>query len=166
VKQDGTFVKEGKGMKEIILKKLYAGASKESLFDFISWLDKECIKDSEVTSLPYQILARSVVALGNKIINEEGEIPTVRKTINSAEQFALEPTETNWDKLFEDASQSFPFGPGEGCYSIKELEIEGPCEAGTGCISGAGTLAGSGLDEAEVMQCIATELIPWITEIL
>lgn len=153
--------------KEIILKKLQAPASKESLFDFISWLDKECEKAGyDLTSSPYQILARSTIALGY-ILPEEIRFEPVRQTLKAGEAFALNPTEESWTEFSVSATNSYPFGPGDGCFSIVELEDTGgnpSCKPGTGCWSGAGNLGCQAIDEAEVMKAIAGELTPWILE--
>ena len=146
----------------IVLEKIGAPASRQSLLSFISWLDNECIATEVLTSLPYQILARSIVAVGYKKILHEGTKETILKTIKSGENYAMNPTEQQWDQFFDCATMSFPFGPGEGCYSIPELKNGPSCNPGSGCISGAGSLACLGLNEVEVMTTLAEELIPWI----
>jgi hypothetical protein len=146
--------------KEIILRKINLPASRESLLDLINWLDNECIATKDSSSLPYQILARSIVALGYKLLNNLGNIETILNTIKAGETYALNPSEQNWDMFCEWATMSYPFGPGDGCFCIKELGDS--CKPGSGCISGSGSLASQELDDAEVMASIAQELIPWV----
>ena len=141
---------------------LVAPPSRASLLQFISRLDQECIASEDVASLPNQILARAVVALGYKLLHTQGAIETIIETIKSAENYALNPTEQNWDLLFHCATMSYPFGPGDGCLSIPELGNGATCRPGSGCISGAGTLASLGLDDAAVFATIAAELLPWM----
>ncbi len=110
------------------------------------------------------ILARAVVALGATLVDTQGASETIVATIKSAENYALNPTEQNWDLLFHCATQSYPFGPGDGCLSIPELENGATCQPGSGCISGSGTLASSGLDDAGAFATIAAELSHGSTE--
>ncbi len=148
--------------KEAVRAKIIAPPSRESLLNFISWLDRACIASEDVTSLPYQILARAVVAGGYLLINDQGEIETIVETIRAGENYALNSTEQNWDLFFECATRSYPFGPGDGCLSIRELENGATCRPGSGCISGSGSLASLGCDDADTMRKIAEELLPWI----
>ncbi len=141
---------------------LTAPPSRAALLRFISYLDQECIASEDVASLPNQILARAVVALGYTLIDAQGAMETIIETIKAAENYALHPTEQNWDLLFHCATRSYPFGPGDGCLSIPELENGVTCQPGSGCISGAGSLASLGLDDAAVFATIAAELLPWI----
>ena len=153
--------------KKIILEKIQVPASKESLFNFIGFLDTECIRAvDDQTSFPYQVLARSTIALGY-ILVEEHHLETIIKTIKAGEKFALNPSTENWAEFFACATMSYPFGPGDGCFSIIEVEDvrdSSPCKPGSGCISGAGNLGCQGLDEAKVMKAIARELVQWILE--
>ncbi len=100
--------------------------------------------------------------MGYKLIDTQGASETIVATIKAAENYALNPTEQNWDLLFHCATRSYPFGPGDGCLSIPELENGVTCRPGSGCISGAGSLASLGLDDAGAFATIAAELLPWI----
>ncbi|MFN8445839.1 MAG: hypothetical protein U0175_33925 [Caldilineaceae bacterium] len=136
-----------------------ASPSKESLLRLISWLDTECF-GSPLVSLPRQILARAVIAIGYRLIDKLG-LPTIKATTEAAEFFALEPTPESFDVYLRAATNSYPFGAGDGCYAIHEIGFAG-CEPGSGCSSGSGCLYSSGLENDFVMQCIAGELIPWL----
>lgn len=154
--------------KRFILKKLLDTPSREALLRLISWLDKECLKASNLTSIYRQILARAVIAIGYKVFSE-GKMPeTCIQTIKSGENYALDPTETNWVAFTSSATMSYPFGPGDGCFSIERFEKTNnlSCKPGSGCSSGAGSLASTsnGLNEIEIMQAIAAELVPWIRD--
>lgn len=136
--------------------------SKEALINLISWLDLECSKSSE-TSLPQQILARAVVALGRTLteIYAYKAHQAVAHTTQAAETFALEPTEENFAEYYLAATNSYPFGPGDGCYALQETGYAG-CEPGSGCHSGSGCLYIREIEEASVMQIIARQLVPWL----
>jgi hypothetical protein len=148
--------------KEIILEKITAPPSRESLLNLVSWLDRECIVSKDPSSIPYQILVRSIIAVGYYLLNDQGKIETIIETIRGGENYALNPTELNWSVFCNCATMSYPFGPGDGCFSIKELENGSTCKPGSGCISGSGSLASQGLNDSEVMTIIAEELLPWI----
>lgn len=138
-----------------------APPSKESLLQLISWLDTECF-GAPLVSLPRQILARTVIAIGYRLIDKFG-LATIKATTESAEIFALEPTLESFDAYLRAATHSYPFGSGDGCYAIHEIGFAG-CEPGSGCSSGSGCLYSSGLEDVFVMQCIADELIPWLED--
>ena len=136
-----------------------APPSKQSLLQLISWLDIECLVEPPV-SLPHQILARAVVAIGYRLINKLG-LPTIKATTEAAEIFALEPTIGNFNAYQSAATNSYPFGSGDGCYAIPETGYP-ECEPGSGCRSGSGSLGLSGLEESFVMQCVSSDLLPWL----
>jgi hypothetical protein len=150
------------GKREVILEKIGAPPSRESLLSLISWLDKECIATEDLTSIPYQILVRSIIAIGYKLIDERGERENILNTVRSGENYALNPTEENRDVFIECGTMSYPLGPGEGCFGIEELGDGSSCKPGNGCISGAGSFALQGLDDGDVIAIIAKELTPWI----
>lgn len=145
--------------KQRAIELLSANPSKESLLNLISWLDLECSK-APLISLPQQILARAVVALGH-VLNEKLDYETITHTIQAAERFALEPTIDNFDIYQSAATNSYPFGPGDGCYSIAETGYSG-CEPGSGCSSGSGCLYISEFDEIVVMEVLGKNLLPWL----
>lgn len=136
-----------------------APPSKESLLQLVSWLDIECFGGPPV-SLPHQILARAVITIGHQLIHKLG-LATIKHTTEMAEIFAIEPTVENFNAYQHAATNSYPFGSGDGCYAVSETGFAG-CEPGSGCSSGSGCLYLSGLENDFVMQCIADELIPWL----
>lgn len=152
--------------KHILLEKLNAAPSRESLYEFIRWLDIEIHKSgADDTSIYSQVLARATIALGYELLTDSGPLPRVVTTIHSAEEYALNPSEQNWGALFVSATDFYPFGPGDGCFGIAELKGNSNthCGPGTGCASGAGLLASQNMAPEIVMAAIARELIPWIT---
>lgn len=145
--------------KQQAIELLSATPSKESLLALISWLDLACA-EAPLTSLPQQILARAVIALGYVLYDKLG-YATIAQTIQAAEQFALTPTLDNFAAYQSAATNSYPFGPGDGCYAIALTGYIG-CEPGSGCRSGAGCLYIVELGEIAVMATIAKNLLPWL----
>lgn len=150
--------------KTTALQKLTSLSSKETLLDWISWLDLACATASPV-DLSMQLLTRSVVAAGWKLVEKQylTENHPVRRTIDVAEAYSLEPTEDHFDRYFHVATLSYPYGSGEGCYAVAELGYS-QCEPGSGCRSGAGCLYQIaiviGFDV--VSEGIVEELLPWL----
>lgn len=148
--------------------KLLAPPSRAALLEFIRWLD---LAYAEVyatpgqgtnAALPMQILARAVVAAGYAL-QARPLFSVLYPTLRAAEVYSLEPSEANYDLYFAAATATYPFGPGEGCYAVAELGYPG-CEPGSGCTSGAGTLAQLAfeLDEATLLHVLRHELLPWL----
>lgn len=146
-------------LKQKAVELLSANPSKEALLNLISWLDLECCQ-APLTSLPQQILARVVVALGY-VLNEKLGYETIAHTVRAAERFALEPTIANFESYQKAATNSYPFGPGDGCYAVPETGYN-RCEPGSGCRSGSGCLYLSGMDESVVIEVIRKDLLKWL----
>lgn len=145
--------------KQQAIELLSATPSKEALLALISWLDLACAA-APLTSLPRQILARAFVAVGY-VLYEKFGYETIAQTIQAAEGFALAPTLDNFVVYQNAATNSYPFGPGDGCYAIAATGYAG-CEVGSGCRSGSGCLSIVELGEIVVMETIAKELLPWL----
>ncbi len=145
--------------KQQAIELLSATPSKEALLTLISWLDVACA-EAPLTSLPRQILARAVVAVGY-VLYEKFGYETIAQTIQAAEGFALAPTLDNFAAYQNAATNSYPFGPGDGCYAIAATGYAG-CEPGSGCRSGAGCLYLVELGEIVVMETVAKDLLPWL----
>lgn len=150
-------------IKAEILHYISAAPTEESLRSLVSWLDIRCQESENDTSVYHQVFARALAELGYNIIEKQGMMKTVAATIRSAENYAVTPTEAAWDSLFFDATLSYPFGPGEGCYSIYPAESEKPCRTGSGCRSGSGCLMCMGIPSETVMTLIYKAVYPWIT---
>lgn len=151
-------------IKSEILKKVTVTPSRESLLELIRWLDIEIHNHPEEENNIYnQLLARATVALGYELLTESGPLPNVVLTIRSAQEYALNPSQHNWDSFFFDATRSVPFGPGDACYSVMELSVNKKHGTpGTGCGSGAGSLDLSVMESEKVMKIIADEIVPWL----
>jgi hypothetical protein len=150
-------------IKAEILHYISAAPTEESLRSLVSWLDIRCQESENNTSVYHQVFARALAALGYSIMETHGLMKTVAETIRSAENYAVTPTEAAWDSLCFDATQSYPFGPGDGCYSIYPAESENHCRTGSGCRSGSGSLMCQGIPAETVMPVIYKAIYPWIT---
>ncbi len=133
------------------------------MLELISWLDLEITKPGtwEADSFPNQLLARCVIALGHFINPQLGNLASISKTIQAAETYVLNPQDLSYRQYQNAATNSYPFGPGDGCFHLAETGYNG-CEPGTGCRSGSGCLLSHQFDAAEVMAVIAGEVMPWL----
>jgi hypothetical protein len=153
-------------IRQTALAKLSREPSQESLWELIRWLDVLC-RGASFDSLSMQTLVRAVIAAGRGFVTQRAfpRNHPVARTLRAAEEFSLAPTEAKFDRYFDCATDSYPFGTGEGCYAVKELGYAG-CEPGSGCGSGAGTLdqIAQNIGAAAVMALIAAEVIPWLND--
>lgn len=121
-------------------------------------------EDPPPASLPALTLARAVAALGPLLIEKQrlGEGHPVRRTLAACLAFIEAPNEQTWSFYFDAATDSYPFGPGDGCHCLLPSERHG--ERGGGCISGAGTLMSIahevGMDAA--VAELRRVLLPWL----
>ncbi|NMB55396.1 MAG: hypothetical protein GYA15_11900 [Leptolinea sp.] len=152
--------------KQLVMEKLLAPPSKESLLNFISWLDLECV-GAGVEAVPWQILTRSIVAAGRALVKKQhfASGHPVVLTLQAAEAYCQTPVPDQFALYFKAATRSYPFGSGEGCYAINECGFPG-CQPGSGCPSGAGSLYSIArvVGSEVVWQAITAELIPWLKE--
>jgi hypothetical protein len=105
-------------------------------------------------------LARAVVAVGPALLAATGA-PTVAATLAAAEEFVRSPDEEKRRRYVERATASYPYGPGDGCLTLPGDECDSP---GSGCRSGAGTLAqvATVLGAEVVADRLGADLIPWL----
>jgi len=152
---------ENESLKKEAINLLSSNPTKETLMKLITWIDLKCV-DLPLESLPRQILARSVIAAGLAIeTTNHGD--RLKTTIDTACDFALSPTYENLALFVGASTNSYPFGPGDGCHSVSETGFEG-CEVGSGCRSGAGTLnqVAYKIGSESLMKVIAEDLLPWL----
>jgi hypothetical protein len=153
-------------LKQIAIEKLSSPPTEASLLTLISWLDLACATASPA-SFQKQLLTRAIAAAGYELVKKKNfpaDHPVIA-TIKAAEAYLLAPTDETFAGYFSAATNSYPFGAGEGCYAIRELGYPG-CEPGSGCMSGAGSLYNiahaTGFEV--VWQSITSELIPWLQD--
>lgn len=153
-------------MKQKILNLLEAKHAK-GLHEFIETLD--ILYHEKLPPSPFivELIIRSSIALGHYAIDHANLLPSqiqrMRQTINAAQIYLKNlDNEEVADQYFETASQSYPFGCGEGCYTI----LPNSCKVGSGCGSGSGSLASvPGLAKMEhpfILNIIAKEITPWL----
>ena len=85
----------------------------------------------------------------------------VSSTAFAARQFIDEPTEDNDLRFFEAATNSYPFGPGDGCYSIDD---DTDHDAADGCKTGVGFLwfVAEDVGHEQVQKYLIAEVEPWL----
>jgi hypothetical protein len=133
------------------------------LVDWITALDHATVAEHDAQrygSVAGQALARCVVAVGPDLLAATGA-STVAATLEAAQAFVDGPTEAAWEDYVARATQSYPYGPGDGCLAIGDR----PCaDPGSGCRSGAGTLAqvASVIGAGTVQARIVAALAPWL----
>lgn len=111
-----------------------------------------------------QALARAVAAIGRPLLAhcDDGlRASRVRATLAAAGAYARDPSDETGLALAVCATASYPYGPGDGCLAITDMDHCGP---GSGCISGAGTLHATAweIGFGEAMRVLAAELAPWL----
>lgn len=158
-------------MSEIIeatIKRLSVNATDEALLDFIHWIDIEYAKKNNPKqhATINQIITRAIIALGHCMIENSKlnstQLSGIQKTIEAASEYVVFPNQQNLDNYFFEATNSFPFGAGEGCYTVSSLVKTEHCGIGTGCRSGAGSLYFHKLDNKIVFSIIKENLLPWL----
>lgn len=135
----------------------------KSLLNLISYLDLECSQElAMVNSYPYQIIARALIALAYA---DPKHLVIGSRTLDAAEIFAIEPTPENYYIYAGAATNTYPFGPGDGCLSVEETGYSG-CNPGSGCRSGSGSLYQFtySMSAPKIMSVSAKELIPWLKD--
>jgi hypothetical protein len=150
-------------IKAEMLELISAPPTIDSLKHLISWIDLRCADAEWGDSIYHQFLARAVIAQGYLYLEFNESLHTIVNTIRSAEEYALNPTKEKYTVLFDAATKSYGFGPGEGCHSIREPDTEKRCYPGSGCGSGSGCLLSFYTPPEKLMPRIYQELYPWIT---
>lgn len=107
---------------------------RQFVLELVRWLDLRI--GAEADGLERELLVHALLAAGPLLPPS----PAIDETLRAARAFAVEPTEARYDALTAAATSSYPFGPGDGCFAVRELGYVG-CEPGSGCRSGAGCLA-------------------------
>jgi hypothetical protein len=104
-----------------------------------------------------QWLTRAFLAAGRLVADTHG----IAHTLHAAQAFVLNPSEETELEYFNAATSTYPFGAGEGCYT---LSTKKGCEPGSGCRTGAGTLEQIAIvvDPKQVLDAIAREIKPWL----
>lgn len=113
----------------------------------IRWLDLRIAEDQDGVCM---LLARAFVAAGEELLEFDfhqrygGTYPDVyaaiSSTLEAARAYVEAPSEANYGWLEHTATESYPFGAGQGCYAVEAIGASG-CAPGSGCVSGAGSLA-------------------------
>lgn len=98
-----------------------------------------------------RVIAAMVCALGEALADDDGH-GGIAMTTAAARRYLEAPSDDSWGALFEAATMTYPFGPGDGCLALDELGGHGA--RGAGCASGVGFIAMTGLDDAHVVELL------------
>jgi len=140
-----------------------AAGPERQLRTLVTTIDLAVAREPE-HGLAAQALARAVAAVGRPLLarHPDGpQSPRISATLAAAEAYARDPDERTGLALYRCATDSYPFGPGEGHYGTTERD---GCEPGSGCRSGAGTLLFAARETgfAAAVQVMTAELAPWL----
>lgn len=158
------------GVKEGVLILLTNEADKNALRVLVEHLDIIHDEDKRSDGLPQQIITRCVIAMGFCVLDQISldivQSQNLKKTIEAGIEYVIYPNASNYDRYFHCATNSFPFGAGEGCHSIRENSAESAdsCTVGSGCNSGSGCLIIYGIDNVVIYKAICADLVPWLKE--
>ena len=134
------------------------------LDDWITTLDRAIVAEYDEGrhgGPAVQALARCVVAVGPDLA--EGA-STVADTLDAAQTFVDDPTEAARQEYVARATRSYPYGPGDGCLALDGRACADP---GSGCRSGAGTLAqvAAAIGADTVRTRIEAAVPPWLRSV-
>lgn len=142
----------------------------EALAWFVRELDLAAMTDwgseSWSTAFVVQVMTRAIAAGGRVLIAEMGfgaDHP-VSRTLVAADDYSRQPSENAYDAYVAAATNSYPYGAGDGCLTINEA---GSCGPGSGCTSGFGSLAqiAAQAGAPAVLAALSAELTPWLRDI-
>lgn len=131
----------------------------DSLLPFIEWWDLLYLQhDESCTDLLREGFVRMTLALAETLATKPGS--PVERTLSAASNYLKEPTEPNWSDFIKASTNSYPFGPGDGCYGIEAIG-HGSCGPGSGCRSGIGFVFFVSSDRALAQECLRTAFKAW-----
>jgi hypothetical protein len=142
-----------------------AAGPEKQLLALVRALDLAVARESG-HGLAARALARAVVAVGRPLLTRHPDGPQsgrISATLAAAEAYARDPGDRTELALYDCATDSYPFGPGEGHYGITETDS---CDPGSGCRSGSGSLlfAARETSFAVAVDALTAELTPWLRE--
>jgi hypothetical protein len=113
--------------------------AEKALRAFVELVDRTYADGESQCAWATESVTRALVALGGALMDTYPGHPGIQATLEAAQRLLDEPSEANELAYFDAATASYPFGAGEGCYSI--LPPEEPHDRpGNGCRSGAGSI--------------------------
>lgn len=105
------------------------------------------------------LLARATVATA-ELIDPIEEWCT--RTRRAAARFVREASDENYALLEDEATNTYPFGPGDGCLAVRALGTHST--PGAGCLSRVGFLdcIAARVGPDRVLRCLEIHLVPWL----
>jgi hypothetical protein len=137
-----------------------AEAPRERLVSLIGHLDRTIADRYVAESFRSQLLTRAVAAAGRALL-ACSPVDVLEHTVAAADAYVAAPSEETFAAYYVAATSSYPYGQGDGCYSV----VPGlGCGPGSGCRTGAGTLVEVALviGDDRTLDAIANELAPWL----
>jgi hypothetical protein len=104
-------------------------APAQRLLDVVRMLDLALVAADAVgddVSWAHQAVARAVIALAPLVPASD----PIASTTAAALDYATAPSSDAWSALVAAATDSYPFGPGDGCLAVDELGGHGVAGAG------------------------------------
>lgn len=89
--------------------------------------------------------------------------PAAEETLRAARAFVATPGEDEQDALFRAATNSFPFGPGDGCFAVSDLGTHGT--PGAGCVGGVGCIdcLAPAREAPRLVAAWQAAVLPWLS---
>jgi len=145
-----------------------AGSAQQSVLDFVRTVDLaydqvggDDPQERQWEAFLRSILARATVATG-AMLGADRRAATIDRTVTAAEEYLRSETDERWDEVLQAATDSFPFGPGDGCLAVPELGghgARGSGDHGSGFIWFVAEMVGP----ERIRDALATALIPWLS---
>lgn len=125
-------------------------------------LDRAIMRDvlnGDDHGMAAQTLSRAVIALGSPFL-QRISLRQIALTLEAARAYADSPDDKTKQAYLERATNSYPYGPGDGHLGLDDRG----CEPGSGCPSGAGTLRyiANELGGDTALHALAAALSPWL----
>jgi hypothetical protein len=113
------------------------GDPEHVLRDMITWLDVT-VASGDGASPRQRALTLLMLVAGQTLLRHHQWPPEhpVARTVAAAHDHVTDPTRDSFHRYFKAATASYPFGAGDGCYSLDEHTGQ----PGDGCRTGAGSL--------------------------
>ncbi|MFC0431401.1 hypothetical protein [Kutzneria buriramensis] len=109
------------------------------LRELISHYDRLLMGQDEIVTPERVELARMTAAAGRLLFRHKGwdDSHPVARTLAAADAFVAGPSDDTYSEYVRVATNSYPFGAGDGCFKLPGYDS---CEPGSGCTTGAGSL--------------------------
>jgi hypothetical protein len=137
----------------------------ETLHRLVAVLDAAAANEGATpeVSAVLPVIVRALVATGAALPDiDSAAMSNVRLTLARGEAYLDAPSESTYSAYEDAATRSYPFGQGDGCYQLPGAK---DCDVGSGCRSGAGSIAQVALSVGEdrALELVRGALAPYLT---